>query len=166
MGDFHQISIRGRYVYCYLCLKNTINNKSLEDIPEFLDVILRTFTMSSRLDDWQGEVDEVMTSIILDVQNAESYYKLISNQQVLELRKYYLKNMLVADMIENLIWLGISNLYGGFNSSNTFQYVKKTMNLMNDNRIELPDFSVISSCSVNDRGGWGNPVSMDFFSTR
>jgi len=164
MEDFHKISIRGRYIYCYLCLRNIINIKGLEDIPEFVNTILRSFTSSSRLDEWQSEVDEVMPSIVLDEKNDETYYKLISYEQILGLRRYYLENKLVADTIENLIWLGISNLYGGFKSSDTFQYVKKTINLVNDNRIELPDFSVISSCSVNDRGGWGNPVSIDIFS--
>jgi len=163
MEDFHQISITGRYIYCYLCLRNAAKSKGLENIPGFLDAILKTFTSSSRLDDWQSEVDEVRPSIVLDKEKDRNYYKLNSYEQVSELRNYYLKNTLVADIVENLIWLGISQLYVGFNSDSSFEYVQDIIDLLKDNKVELPNFSIISNCSVNVSNGWGNSVDMDIF---
>jgi len=163
MEDFHQISITGRYIYCYLCLRNAVKSKGQENIPGFLDAILKTFTSSSRLDDWQGEVDEVRPSIVLNKEKDRNYYKLHSYEQVSELRYYYLKNTLVADIVENLIWLGISQLYVGFNSDSSFDYVQDIIDLLKDNKIELPNFSIISDCSVNVANGWGNSIDMDVF---
>lgn len=163
IDEFHQISIRGRYIYCYLCLKNVIISEGLEDVPEFLNIILKNYSATSRLDDWQGEVEEALPSVILNKENDLNYYKVISYEQALDLRVYYLKNQQVADIIENLIWLGMSNLYGGFDSNITFEYVKDVIGVMNDNKIQLPDFSIISSCSVNERGGWGSRIDIDDF---
>jgi hypothetical protein len=163
IDKFHQISIRGRYLYCYLCLRNVIISESFEEIPEFLNVILKNYTATSRLDTWQDSIDEVLPSVILNQENGINHYKLISYEQVLDLRRYYSKNELVTDVIENLIWLGISTLYVGFNSNTTFGYVKDVIGLMNAHKIDLPDFSIISSFSVNERGGWGNLVDIDDF---
>ena len=161
IDKFHQISIRGRYLYCYLCLRNVIISKSLEEIPEFLSVILKNYTATSRLDTWQDSIDEVRPSIILNKENDPKHYTLISYEQVLDLRRYYSKNELVKDVIENLIWLGISTLYVGFNSNTTFEYVEDVIGLMNAYKIDLPNFSIISSYSVNERGGWGNFIDID-----
>ncbi|NCD71133.1 hypothetical protein [Mucilaginibacter agri] len=163
INQFHQISINGRYIYCYLCLRNAIISKRLEDIPKFLKVILEKFTATSRLDEWQDGADDIMPSLILDDEDGIKHYKVISNEQALELQHYYLKDKLVSDIIECLIWLGVSNLYGGFASKITFEEVKNVIELMSYNKIELPDFSIISSCSVNENGGWGNRVDMDTF---
>ena len=162
-NDFHQISIRGRYIYCYLCLRSVIISKGLEDIPEFLNVILKTFTISSKLDDWQDVADDVMPSRLLEQENDVEHYKVISYQQVLSLRSYYLNNKLATEVIENLIWLGITNLYVGFNSSYTFECVKNIIEILNNNNVELPKFSIIKSCLVTEKGGWGNNVDMDDF---
>jgi len=160
---FHQISITGRYIYCYLCLRNVIVIKSSESIPEFLDVVLKSYTNASRLDIWQNSTDEVLPSVILDQKNEANRFKVISYEQVLILRYYYSQNELVAKVIENLIWLGMSNLYGGFDSNITIEYVKDIIGLMNDNKIKLPDFAIINSCSVNERRGWGDLIDLNIF---
>jgi len=163
LNEFHRISINGRYIYCYLCLNNAIVAKNLEDIPEFLDTILKTFPASSRLDDWQSEADEVMPSRLFEPQIDKTHYNAISQEQILTLKEYYQKNELAAILVETLLWLGISNLYGGFNSNITFKELESVIETMNDNKITLPDFSIVSSLSVDENSGWGNRVNMNDF---
>jgi len=163
LDQFNQISIRGRYIYCYVCLRNVIASKHFDNIPDFLDIILKLFTLSSELDVWQDSADEVLPSVILDSKNEISRFKVIPHEQILALKVYYLQNELVANMIEHLIWLGMSNLYGGFNSAFTLDYVKDVIDLMHSNKVELPNFLIVNSCSVNELGGWGNRVELDSF---
>ncbi|RFZ95135.1 hypothetical protein D0C36_06300 [Mucilaginibacter conchicola] len=160
IDKFHQISINGRYIYCYLCLRKTVESRSLPDIPKVLDFILKDFTNSSRLDVWQDSANEVLPSWILDQEKNADNYKAISYEHALVLRRYYSESQLLTDVIENLIWLGMSNLYGRFDSKITFEYVKDIIELMTANNIQLPEFSVVSSHSVDENRGWGNPVNM------
>ncbi|WP_208094580.1 hypothetical protein [Mucilaginibacter agri] len=135
----------------------------MEDIPVFLDNLLKEFTNSSKLQDWQDGADDIMPSRLFEEENDVNHYKVISRAQALNLKHYYLKNELAAEIIEILTWVGISDLYVAFNSKKTFDCVMEVIEILNSNGVELPDFSIVSSCSINENGGWGNRVDMDTF---
>lgn len=161
---FHDISISGRYIYGYLCLREVINEKRLENLPPALDDIICEFVSSNRLDLWQSRADEVLPSVILNEKNDESYYEYISYAIVLPLREYYKSQpSIVNDLIEKIIDLGLSNLYCGFDTNFSLPYIEQIVKLMNEHSIELPDFGKVASCSVKERHGWGELTNMSNF---
>lgn len=165
---FHQISIKGRFIYGYLCLRNTIDEMKAQNLPYQLDEILCEFVSSNRLDLWQDRADKVLPSIILDESNDEKYFESITHEIVLILRKYYQSQPpILNELIEELIDLGLANLYCGFDTDISFPYIEQIIKLMIEHNIELPDFQIVETCSVKERHGWGEYANMiDFLNHR
>ena len=83
---FDNISINGRYVYSYLCLRSAINESGLtEEIPEFLNNVLNEFVESDRLDLWQEKVDELLPSYILDTNHNEESFEFVDYHIIIQI---------------------------------------------------------------------------------
>jgi hypothetical protein len=70
---------------------------------------------------------------------------------------------LAKDIIENTVWLGISNLYGRFDTDITLGYLEDVITIMVNQKIRLPDFSIIANCSIKNSDGWGQVIDMSSF---
>ncbi len=163
---FENISINGRYIYAYLCLRNSINTLSLnKEIPCLLNSVLVEFVESKRLDLWQEKVDEVMPSYILDKKHNKDAYEFIDYEQIIQIREYYLEQpQIIIDIYENIFWLGVSNLYGGFDTKITMPYLKGIISDLISFKINLPDMNIVKDCSILDHHGWGNRTKMNIYS--
>lgn len=152
---FEFISINGRFIYGYLCLLNTIEHCKYSSLPNELDALYNEFLYSDKLNEWHSKVEEILPSFILDTNGEIPEY--FSIETVQRIKEYYKKQPpFLVDMIENLFYLGISNLYVGFNSENSLQYLNLILQTMADHLIPLPDFEKIRYCSIADQEGWGN----------
>lgn len=164
LNKFHTLSIRGRYIYGYLCLQNVIELKHLDEVPEELDNVIREFLPTDRLDLWHEKAEELLPSVILNNENAREFYEYNSYDSVLKLKQYYeVQPQIICDIVEELIWLGISNLYGGFDTDISFGHLKVIIDLLVKCQIDLPDFNIVKTCSVVERNGWGDRTSMSNF---
>jgi hypothetical protein len=164
INKFHDISINGRFIYGYLCLRKAIDKTGAEHLPDILLEMIYEFVSSNNLDSWQQRADEVLPSTVMDEINGEDYYKFLNMETVIVYRKYY-KNqpILIKELIEELLTLGMANLYCGFDSNITYPHVEEIIKLMEDHKIQLPEFSIIEHCSVGERHGWGEGVNMSDF---
>lgn len=158
---FHSVSIKGRYFYGYCCLLNTIQKYKLEQIYKPLDTILQNFVETDQLDDWQERVDEFMPSRILEVDFPLSHCVASMDKISNGLIKYYSEQpFVVLNIIEELIWLGISNLYGGFDSKHTFPYIIQIVKYLEEENIDLPNESILSRFPVSEDRGWGQRIDI------
>jgi len=158
----HSVSIRGRYFYGYCCLLNTIQKYKLEPIYKPLDIILKSFVETDQLDDWQGRVDEFMPSRILEVDFPLIHCVASTDKKSNGLIKYYSEQpFVVLNIIEELIWLGISNLYGGFDSKHTFPYIKQIVKYLEEENIDLPNEGILKIFPVSEDRGWGERIDID-----
>ena len=154
---FDNISINGRYVYSYLCLRSAINESGLtEEIPEFLNNVLNEFVESDRLDLWQEKVDELLPSYILDTNHNEESFEFVDYHIIIQIREYYQKHQqIIIDIFENIFNMGLANLYGGFNSNITMPYLIDIISDLNLFKIKLPVLKTVKDCSVDEHHGWG-----------
>lgn len=159
--DFQRISITGRYIYAYLCIKRAIAHEKIPALPIVLDDLLRLYVFSNQLDDWQAEAQEMMPGFILDEQIGLADYKMISVDIISELKLYYTRSVLINEIIENTYWVGISNLYGKFKSEISMPYLINILSLMTDNNIALPSFEKVKDCPIEESGSWGALTEME-----
>ncbi|REC80459.1 hypothetical protein DRF60_01750 [Chryseobacterium elymi] len=160
-SDFEKISIRGRYIYGYLCLKKYMRDKGFQPLPNTLEKDIEEFVISGELDTWHENVEEVPPSIILNNDFNSEYYEIIDFNYYNELREYYLSlNQECLTLIDNLIPIGIGNLYGQFKSELTLDYLENIIEIMNYNKLELPKSDYIANLTVDQKNGWGNRVNM------
>lgn len=149
---FEFISINGRYIYGYLCLLNVIEHRKYSSLPVELDELYNGFLYSDKLNEWHSKVELILPSFILGTNEEIAEY--ISIDTVRRIKEYYEKQSLFfVEMIENLFWLGISNLYVGFNSENSLEYLDLIIISMNNHKIPLPDFEKIRHCLITDQEG-------------
>ena len=164
INKFHSISITGRYIYGYLCLLQVIKAKQLKPLPIELEKIIIQFVSTNSFDLWQEEVDLFIPSRVIDENNDLSANDILPEEIKLNLKKYYLSQpKILIDIIESVIWLGMSNLYGEFKSEITLPYITDIIKLLINENIELPDFNLINKCSISQRKGWGDITVMDNF---
>jgi hypothetical protein len=164
LNKFHNISISGRFIYGYLCLKKAIKETGAGHLPDVLLELIYEFVSSNSLDSWQQRADEILPSTVLEELNGENYFTFLNTETVLVFRKYYnTVPAIIRDLIEELLLLGMANLYCGYNSNITYQHVGEIITLMKDNKIELPEFSIVEHCSAEERHGWGERVNMSDF---
>lgn len=119
-----------------------------------LNELFKEFISSDRLDIWHTKVEDILPSFILDVEVINNEY--FPANIIEEIKCYYKKQPpFIVDIIENLFWLGISNLYSGYDSENSLKYLGLILEKMDEQSFALPDFEIIRGCSVNERHGWG-----------
>lgn len=158
---FINISINGRYIYGYLCLRTFLNNKNLPHLPERLEKDVEEFVSSDRLDIWHENIEEVLPSIILKNDFNTGYYEIIDNKYYDELREYFNKiGYDACNLIENLLCIGISNLYGSFDSSVSIKYLDNIITLLNNSNVTLVNSEQVSTLKIEERNGWGKEVNM------
>lgn len=156
---FNDISIRGRFIYGYLCFRNSIQNSNSNVIPLELNQLFEEFVVSEKLDAWHTKVEDVLPSFILNVEQPTTEY--FDNSVVNKIKQYYCEQPpFIAEIIENLFWLGISNLYVAYSSENSLKYLKAILEIMDSESLPLPDFGVIERCSASQRHGWGESDSL------
>ncbi len=135
---------------------NVISSKKAEQLPDELNDIISSFLPTDRLDLWQNKADEVLPPVVLNSDNKQEFYKFVSNESIIHIREYYKSQpAIILDVIENIIWLGLSNLYCGFNSNHTIEYIKDIIELMIKEGVDLPAFDKVKMLSVSERRGWG-----------
>lgn len=166
-NNFESISITGRYIYGYLCLINFLKDTNDIYLPSELDMLIKEFVESETLDEWQEKIEETLPSFIFENDYESGYYEFIDEDFYILLKEYYSTiNPSSSMIIENLILLGFSNLYGGFDSSISMKYLKNIINILILNNSQLPNVKIIERCSVKQRNGWGETVKMDDFLLR
>jgi hypothetical protein len=158
INRFNSISIRGRYIYGYLCLLEALNNKQLEPLPVELRNLIYEFVSSNQLDIWHSKVEVIVPSYILDTIDIEEDF-LMSN-----IFLYYKKQPEFFNIIlEELFWIGISNLYGSFDNEISLQYLSTIFDILKKENIHFPNFEIVEHCSVLQDRGWGFKTDMENF---
>lgn len=161
ISDFENISIRGRYIYGYLCLIRYISEKKFQTLPNKLLNDIEDFVSSGQLDSWHESIEEVLPTIILNNTYESGYYEIIEYNYYIELLEYYTSlNNECLTLIDNLLYIGINNLYGQFKSELTLNYLEDIIIIMKKNQIELPQVNHIFSLTIDQKNGWGNRVKM------
>lgn len=154
-NDFELISINGRFVYSYLCLDNAIKHNGHSILPIELYKLLAEFLSSKKLDEWHSRVEDILPSFVVDMEEVKS--KALPTNVVKTIKEYYAKERpFIVDIIEDLLWLAVSNLSVGFDSDHSLKYLRLILAKMKEHSIPLPDFSKIEHCSISQNGGWGN----------
>lgn len=157
MLNFNEISIRGRYIYCFLCLKSIIKYKALEVLPQNLERSIIFFTNARHLDLWQEQIDEIKPKRIDSIKKVTFF----SDKEFEEIKEYYKRQPnCILDSIETLFELGTSNLYGGFNSSITMEYLDDMLTVLEKLNIPFPPFHLIKNFPVMEEHGWGSIIDI------
>ncbi|WP_156173313.1 hypothetical protein [Chryseobacterium gallinarum] len=158
---FNNISINGRYIYGYLCLNSFFSSKNTPDLPESLKKDIEEFVSSDRLDIWHENIEEVLPSIIINNSFNSGYYEIIDEKYYNDLREYYTNiGSDSCNLIENLLNIGASNLFGAFDSTISIKYLNNIISILKDNNVYLPDPERVAALNVEEKNGWGNTVSM------
>ena len=154
MNDFFKdISIRGRYIYGLLCLQSVQDHIEANPLPLLLKDILYEFVESNELDIWHSKIESYIPSFVFyDYPSTDSIDQSI-NPEVLSY--YLIASKVLLEALENLIWLGVSNLYTSFDSNLSMERLKDLTDLLWVNEIELPDPNRVSDCSIMEDHGWG-----------
>lgn len=154
IDKFSLISIRGRFIYGYLCLMNSIDYNKLIPLPSELKELFQEFVSSDRLDEWHTKVEDILPSFVLDVDEVKNEY--FPLDIVDRIKDYYKKQpTFFVDMIDDLFWVGISNLYVAYSSESSLKYLELLLGKMNEQFVPLPDFGKVEKCSITQRHGWG-----------
>lgn len=160
---FEPISINGRFIYGYLCVRNAIAAKGLSLLPSTLDQLFHDFVLLTSLDEWQSKVDEILPSYLLDDERVKQmgYFEAAETEKI---RTYYINQpAFLTELIDELLWIGLANLYGGYNSKFTMGYLKRILLIMTNNSIPLPYFDLIKHCLVSKDKGWGEKDNLQHY---
>jgi hypothetical protein len=161
ISNFENISIRGRYIYGYLCLNKYIREKKYQALPNKLERNIEDFVSSGQLDLWHESIEEVLPAIILNNNYNSGYYEIVDFDYYNELLKYYLSlSHECLILIDNLLYIGINNLYGQFKSELTLAYLQNIIVIMNRNKMDLPQVNYVFNLTVDQKNGWGDRVNM------
>ena len=153
---FDSVSIRGRYLYGYCCLLNVIKQLGISPIYKPLDLALRNFIENDRLDYWEDVIVEFMPSDVLDLDFPLTQSVVLPANNSSELISYYAAQpIIILNIIEQLVWLGISNLYGAFDSKWTLSQILEIVKYVKENDIAFPDEMLLTMFPVSEDGGWG-----------
>ena len=165
-----KISIVGRMALGIRCfeiylekiglLKNPLIQNMLSDLWEF--------TTLNRIDKWDEKIMEYDPDFIAAYieEDDTSYYKILSSEAV---KMYYdiyqSTSHEVANFVDDVIWIGKSNLYSGTRSysKSTFNLTVKVLTLLRQNGLEIPDLSVFEKSKYEENHGWGKPRERAFF---
>lgn len=159
MNEFSNITIYGKFIYAYLCMETLIKHKKLSEVPPEIYDLCNEFLMSEMLDMWQSKAEEILPSYIIDVDIVKSGH--YSKNTIAKIKKYYISQpQLVSDILEDLLWIGISNIYVAYNPENSLKYLRKVINALKDKSIPLPPLRVIENCTVEGSNFWGKPDNL------
>lgn len=157
--SFKKVSINGRYAYGLVCLENAfqkekVHHAQMKPLVDFL----WTFTTSSKLDLWQGEVDELCPETILDSRTDFHDLDILSYDEAVLYKSFYesLPAYLI-ELIDTVMWIGLSNLYVGIGtySSSSYEQLVILVSLCEENKVPQPALDVFQASSFNEMNGWG-----------
>ncbi len=163
------VSIRGRMAYGIACLKQVLKQtNNNQPILHLLLDRLTEFVEKDRLDLWEQRIGEVVPYAILDTHpdNIFENYKTISVEEVLKLKTLYesMPNA-ITDLIDDVVNIGESNLYGGVDqySQNTLDAILAVLEKMKNLALNPPDIMPYLSSPFSENGGWGYTKNMTGF---
>lgn len=136
----------------------------MPDLPISLENDLEEFVSSNLLDDWQAKIEEIIPSFILANVYSSRYFEYTTEENYIKLRSYY--NCLDSNattIIENIIWIGASNIYSNFDSNLSMEYFLKAIDIILGSNISLPEVSIVESLNISQDGGWGKRTQMKNF---
>lgn len=153
---FEPISIIGRFAFGVTCLERICEEWQIksQQMNELID-ILWTFTSTKNVSDWW----EFQVSEIRDIADN-------TNETPAKFGFEFLpkdKQETLTEIIEEVIWIGAENLYGGFKSEFTMVHTLRVASLLNKNNVELPDLKPFQKSKVTKYQGWGFAVDKSFF---
>jgi len=166
INNFKTISIRGRVAFGILCLESAFQNENKlnNQAVKYLLDHLWEFTASSELDEWLHKM-EIITPDFLVLSNYEDASEIMNKAEYKGLINLYssLPEYLVL-LIEQTIWIGISNIY-----ENTGDFSKRSLDALNvvlissiKNNLEIPSFNQVSFSKFKQFNGWGKIVLSRF----
>lgn len=162
---FEEITIRGRFIYGYLCLAGLIKEKNFDKLPLELDYVLHEFVSSDNLGIWQGKADDLMPSYILE-EGQDRTSTFFKDPEIDRVRVFYQDQpAYLIEMIEDLMWIGISNLYVGYDSAESLQYLERIIQRMRDQSVLLPEFKIVENCTVTQKDKWGKQDDLTKYHT-
>lgn len=149
-NSIKSISIRGRTAMAIICLENVINKTQMMSpkLTELLDIIWQ-FVEADDLGEWDEQ--------IYRWHNLEG--------DLLENSEFTLLPEFILEMISETEEVAGGNLYGGVvgYSSFTFNPLVNVLNLALENGFGIPDVEPFKKSSFSEDGGWGFPVTRNFF---
>lgn len=167
LQHFHAISITGRYVYGHLCLNNLLDHFKCEPLPKFLGEHLRSFLTAAYLDEYFNVSYYLYGQEVFSTDNIERSGPVESGTDDTE---HYVPEMILQELrryseicpetvslvIDNLMWIGIANIYGGYRSEYTLPYLVSIVQTLEEEQVPLPDFKIVAQMSASDNNGWGH----------
>lgn len=161
MESFKTVSISGRVAFGIHCLEAALKQYNY-DTPEVRLILarIREFVEKDDLDVWERRVTEIAPSSILDGHPANIFeqYETISLEYLISLKKLYESmQSLLKDLIDAVIDIGKSNLYGGVGaySEYSLREVDKVIDIMNDLQVPVPESTPYFISPFSENGGWG-----------
>jgi hypothetical protein len=155
LDKIETISIRGRLAFGATCFERALKhyNARTEQMNKLLLAIWQ-FTASEKLDQWEQNMRKFLVD---DYQLQEFSHKYdVSFLQEKEQQFLY-------ELIDNVIEIGMGNLYAGYVSKYTLNPTIKVAELMEREGIALPTLENFKRSKASEAHGWGNCVDKSFF---
>lgn len=161
------VSIRGRMAFGTRCLEIALARYGYEE-PVLRILLKRLYEFvesEQKLNSWDRRITDVAPMSILD-EHPDNYldeYETITEEQALALKGVY-QSMAheVIDLIDSVIYIGLSNLYGGVDeySPSSLSKVARVISTMSSLDLPVPDVSPYMMSPFTELGGWGKRRSM------
>lgn len=156
------ISIRGRYAFGVKCIQQFLEEQKIKG--KWIDrliLVLKEFTNTDKLDEWDDKISELDPENILDKHpdNKAEDYQSLTDQEFNDLQNFYnsLPNQLTK-LISNVIYIGTGNLYGGTGSYSepTFETTLKVIEQSKNILSTPPNINNFTFSKFSEFHGWGN----------
>ena len=159
-----KISIRGRFAFCLACLRNAMRQENVN--IESLSILferMSSFLTTDKLDEWEKQIVDVSPDTIFDTHPDNDFndYETVTATELVRLKAIYEKiPSAITELIDLIISVGLSNLYGGTSdySPHSLAPTLKVIELMDSHNYELPLLQQFSRYSFTDNNGWGFPL--------
>lgn len=164
--DFTMMPIFSRIAYSLRCLEKSLifYNCSIDKWSWVLEKLWE-FSSAQWFDEWCYEVTCYLPNIILEEKYTSENYEYISEEQYNRLYNLYSEsNKIVLEILELVYEISEVEIYSRIAnySQDTLMVLKKIVEVMNANNIELPDFSDLSRISFDINRGWGERLGKEY----
>ncbi|HET6228381.1 MAG TPA: hypothetical protein VFF27_19020 [Bacteroidia bacterium] len=169
--EFKDISIRGRLAYGATCLEEALHQLGIRD--EYLDKLVLPriweFTSSSRLDEWDTQINEIDPTCVLDIELTEKTFDLTTisfNDYKALFKCYQSLHKEIVELISEVIGIGVANLYGGTEdfSACTLESLANVIEICNKMKLKMPNVEPFRKSSFSEFHGWGKERPRESFS--
>ncbi|WP_108867402.1 hypothetical protein [Aquimarina aquimarini] len=162
-SEFNDISIRGRVAYAIMCLENAIKWYKKDNLDwSFLFQLLWSF-MKGNVADWHYPMAEATPrSILFDAEYSVKEMNYINREEYSKLTNLYnSSNEVIIFILNKLFEIGTRDLYSSIsnNSLDTLEYLEDIIDIMNKNKIPLPEVKFFKKFSINENNGWGRELN-------